>query len=212
MVLARQRLRRAALRMASNGWPITPGASLRARRFDCGRPGCPTTACHPVLEHWEPAASVDRARLIEWWRYAPHSVLLPTGVAFDVLEIAAPLGALLRESRRWSGPRRGPVATIPTGRWMFLVTPGEPLCDQLAGELSVVRHGRGSWVPAPPTRLVEGPVRWLVSPTEVGWRLPASAPVQDILSDLLRQPAQRRRSHPRWGGWMNRTASASSQT
>lgn len=185
MIMMRLRLRRAALRLADHGWSITPGACLRADRFDCGRPGCPTTACHPALESWEAAASRDPARITQWWRYAPHSVLLPTGDAFDVLEIGAPLGALALASPHWSGPRRGPVATTPTGRWMFMVQPGEPLCDRLAGELSVVRHGRGSWVPAPPTRLVGGRVRWTVPPQEVRWRLPTGEQVQRLLLDAL---------------------------
>src|ERR671914_357493 len=97
MITNRQRLRRAALRLAAHGWPVTPGACLRAdrvpaarrprtRRFDCGRPGCPTTTCHPALDGWEQAASQDRTRVADWWRYAPHSVLLATGVTFDVLE------------------------------------------------------------------------------------------------------------------------------
>jgi hypothetical protein len=185
MVLTRLRLRRAALRLAARGWPVTPGACLRANRFDCGRPGCPTTACHPALEGWEQAASHDPVRVAGWWQYAPHSLLLPTGLVFDVLEVSAPLGALAVAAPRWSGPRRGPVATSPTGRWMFLTRPGQPLLPELAGRLDVVRHARGSWVPAPPTRLVEGPVRWTVAPSEVGWRLPDGYEVQRLLADVL---------------------------
>lgn len=185
MVLRRRRLRRAALRLAAGGWPVTPGACLRANRFDCGRTGCPTTACHPVLDGWEQAASQDPARIMEWWRYAPHSILLATGGTFDVLEVSASLGTLVVGSRHWRGPVRGPVAATPTGRWMFLVRPGQRLCGQLAGQLSVVRHARGSWVPAPPTRLAEGPVRWTVSPSVVRWRLPDGEQVQRLLTELL---------------------------
>jgi Bifunctional DNA primase/polymerase, N-terminal len=189
--LARQRLRRAALQLAARGWPVTPGASLRAGRFDCGRPGCPTTTCHPALDGWEQAASRDRERVEDWWRYAPHSVLLATGVAFDVLEVSAPLGSLAVASPRWSGRVRGPVATMPTGRWMFLVAPGGPMVPELAGRLDVVRHSRGSWVPAPPTRLVEGAVRWLVPPAEVRWQLPEGYKVQRLLTDVLPSIAPR---------------------
>lgn len=182
MVLARFRLRRAALRLAARGWPVTPGAWLRSDRFDCGRPGCPTTACHPALEEWEQAASVDPDRIAQWWRYAPHGVLLPTGKAFDVLEVPAPLGSLAVASPGWRGPVRGPVATAPTGRWMFFVRTGEPLLPELAGRLDVVAHTRGSWVPAPPTRLVDHPVRWSVPPSAVGWRLPDGYAVQRVLA------------------------------
>jgi hypothetical protein len=185
MVLARMRLRRAALRLAARGWPVTPGACLRANRFDCGRIGCRTTGCHPAVETWQQVATRDRQRINRWWRDSPHSVLLPTGVSFDALDIPAPLAALVIRSGRWTGPLRGPVATIPTGRWLFLVQPGEPLLPELAGRWDVVLHGRGSWMPAPPTRLPEGAVRWSVSPTESGGRLPDSIAVQRLLAETL---------------------------
>jgi hypothetical protein len=185
MVLARWRLRRAALRLAAHGWPVTPGAWLRSGRFDCGRPGCPTTACHPALEGWEPAASADPDRVTRWWRYAPHGVLLPTGVAFDVLEVSASLGTLVIGSRQWRGAIRGPVATVPTGQWMFFVRTGEPLLPELAGRLDVLRHARGSWVPAPPTPMAGGPVRWNVPPAAVGWRLPDGYAVQRLLAGCV---------------------------
>lgn len=185
MVTRRIRLRRAAQRLAAAGWPVTPGACLRADRFDCGRPGCPTTSCHPALEDWEHAASRDPVRIADWWRYAPHSVLLPTGYACDVLEVSAALGAQLTRSAGWTGATRGPTATLPTGTWLLLVRPGTALLPELAGRLEIVCHGRGSWVPAPPTPLREGHVRWRVSPTEVDWQLPPAAPVQEALAAVL---------------------------
>jgi hypothetical protein len=185
MILSRMRLQRAALRLAARGWPVTPGACLRADRFDCGRAGCPTTTCHPALDGWEQAASHDRARVSGWWRYAPHSVLLATGVTFDVIEVPAQLGRLAITSAGWQGSLRGPVAMLPTGRWMLLTAPGRLLLPELAGRPGVVRHGRGSWVPAPPTRLVEGPVRWKISPADVGWRLPDDYQAQRLLVDVL---------------------------
>lgn len=185
MVLARMRLRRAALRLAAHGWPVTPGACLRANRFDCGRVGCPTTGCHPAVEAWQQAATRDRQRINRWWRDTPHSVLLPTGVSFDVLDVPAPLAILVTRSGRWSGPVRGPVATTPTGRWLFLIGPGEPLLPELVGRWEVVLHSRGSWVPAPPTQLPEGTVRWSVSPAETGGRLPDSVRVQRLLVETL---------------------------
>jgi hypothetical protein len=137
------------------------------------------------MDGWEQAASHDRGRVEDWWRYAPHSLLLATGVAFDVVEVPAPLGALVVGSPDWRGPVRGPVATTPTGRWMFLVAPAPLLLPDLASRLDVVRHSRGSWVPAPPTRLVEGAVRWIVPPAEVAWRLPDGYEAQRLLADAL---------------------------
>ncbi|MEV1289318.1 bifunctional DNA primase/polymerase [Micromonospora sp. NPDC049679] len=187
--LTRTRLRNRALRYANHGWEVTPGARLDRGRFECGRPGCPTTGCHPALEHWEQAASNDATQIAAWWRRHPHAVLLATGHGFDVLEVPAHLGLWVlgaaRLHARLAGPGnsqvRGPVAVTPNGRWMFLVRPGGPLRPEFDGSLDVVRHGRGSWIPAPPTVLPEGPVRWVVAPEETRWQLPDSYVVQGML-------------------------------
>jgi hypothetical protein len=127
----------------------------------------------------------------DWWRVVPHSVLLPTGRAFDVLEVPCGVGlralaaahALRDIEDTWRGQVRGPVAVTPDGRYMFLVRPGDPLRPELADRADVLRHGRGSWVPAPPTQLAEGVVRWLVAPEETRFRLPDSYAVQWLLLD-----------------------------
>jgi hypothetical protein len=192
--LDRIRLRRCAGRYAVRGWAVIPGACLTRRTFACGRPGCPVTGCHPAVEHWEQAASSDPVRVAAWWRHRPHALLLATGRGFDVIEVPAYLGRLVLDVARprpgatTAGHDRvyGPVATTPTGRWMFLVRTGDPLRPELEQCLYVLRHGPGSWIPAPPTRLPEGMVRWLVPPEEIGWRLPASCALQTILIDTLR--------------------------
>jgi hypothetical protein len=185
MIYAHMRLKRAAVRLVSHGWPVAPGAPLRAGRFDCGRPGCHTQTCHPALDQWQQVTCRDPGAAAAWWSHTAYSILLPTGGVLDVIEVPAPLGAAAL-----GGPRGapGPVAATPAGRWMFLVRPGEPLSAALARRLDVVRHAQGSWVPAPPTRLVEGPVRWVVSPAEVRWRLPESGAVQHRLKAALPRP------------------------
>lgn len=179
MLSTRLRLQRAARRLVTHGWPVTPGAPLRRDRFDCGRFGCHTSTCHPAGPAWQQATCWDRQAVHNWWRREAYSVLLPTGITFDVLDVPAPLGAVV-VGRRAS--LAGPVAATPTGRWMFLVRPGAPLLPELAGRLDLVRHAGGSWVPAPPTRLAEGPIRWIISPVEVSWRLPDSREVQQRLA------------------------------
>lgn len=191
--LERVRLRRVAVRYAMHGWEVTPGAFLARHRFVCGRAGCPTTGCHPALEEWEGAASADPVRVAAWWRVRPHAVLLATGHTFDVLEVPAYLGQhVLEASRPHPGVTipghdqvRGPVALTPGGRWMFLVRPGDPLRPELDQCLYVVRHGPGSWIPAPPTRLPEGTVRWVVPPEEARWQFPDSYAVQELMVDAL---------------------------
>ncbi|MEV4704999.1 bifunctional DNA primase/polymerase [Actinoplanes sp. NPDC049316] len=192
-LLDRLRLRRAALRYARQGWAVTPGAYLSGDRFACGRPGCPIMGCHPAIECWEDDASADPARIAGWWRDRPYTVLLATGGAFDVLEVPAAVGLRVLGAVRLHtgviGPERedarGPVAVAPSGRWMFLVRPGDELRPELASCLDVLRHGRGSWIPAAPSRTPDGQVRWAVTPEENGWRLPASATVQAMLLDAL---------------------------
>jgi hypothetical protein len=150
-------------------------------------------ACHPALESWEDAASADPGRVHAWWRRRAFSVLLPTGRTFDAIEVPASLGArVLGTSRLRSGlageeraDARGPVAVTAAGRWMFLVRPGVPLRSELDHRLDVVRHGVGSWVPAAPSRMLEGPVRWAVEPNRTQWRLPDAAVVQSLLVEAL---------------------------
>jgi hypothetical protein len=106
------------------------------------------------------------------------AVLLATGIDFDVLEVPAALGR-----RALAVP--GPVAVTAGGRWMFFVGPGLALRPELDDRTDVVRHGAGSWVPAAPSRLPEGPVRWAVPPERTQW-LPGDAGiVQDRLADAL---------------------------
>ncbi|MEU9508526.1 bifunctional DNA primase/polymerase [Micromonospora sp. NPDC048170] len=187
--LERVRLRRVAVRYAQHGWDVTPGACLARSRFVCGRAGCPTVGCHPALENWEHAASADPARVATWWCTRPHGVLLPTGRAFDVLEVPTHLGRHVLDAVRTHPAGvgvRGPALVTPTGRWMFLVRPGDPLRPELDHCFHVVRHGPGSWIPAPPTRLPEGAVRWAVAPEQARWQLPDSYLVQNALIEALR--------------------------
>lgn len=186
MFCAYMRLKWAAVRLVAHGFPVTPGAPLRAGKFDCGRPGCHTQACHPALEQWQQVTCTDPDAATAWWSHAAYSILLPTGTALDVIDVPAPLGAAALAGQ--FGRAIGPVAATPEGRWMFLVRPGQPLAPRLAGRLDIVRHAAGSWIPAPPTRLVNGPVRWVVSPAEVGWHLPDPATVQRRLITAFPAP------------------------
>jgi hypothetical protein len=151
---------------------------------------------------WEEAASDDPARVGRWWRIAPYSVLLATGRAFDVLEVPAPLGVRALGARHRNA---GPVAATPTGRWMVLVRPGTPLRREL-DRPDVVRHARGSWIPAPPTLTPAGAVWWVVSPPEVGWLLPCPDEVQQLLVDAVVETAPPAREPPPWGARLPRVA------
>ena len=183
-LVQRSLLRRAALRYADHGWPVFPGAYLASDRYACG-PLCPTVACHPALDQWEGAASTDAPDVDMWWARQPYSVLLATGRAFDVIDVPARIG--LPTSR---AAMLGPVAVSTGGRWMFLVEPGDSLRPELEDQIDVVKHGPGSWIPAPPTRTLDGRIRWEVSPAVTDWRLPDPYAVQKTLLAHQAAPAR----------------------
>ena len=146
-------------------------------------------ACHPALESWVDSITTDTRQIRQWWGYRPCTVLLATGDRFDALEVPAALGLRVLGTARLLAATgrnaRGPVAVTAAGRWMFLVSPGVPLRSELDNRLDIVRHGHGSWIPAPPSRLLEGPVRWAVEPEQTQWRLPDATVVQSLLTDAL---------------------------
>jgi hypothetical protein len=189
--LRQARLRRAALRYAAHGWDVVPGAVRCGDRFRC-LIGCPTTACHPDWTGWEQTTTHEPAWVAALWAFRPRAILLATGRCFDVLEVPAVLAVGAER-----GPDHGPVAVTGAGRWMFLVRPGAVLRPPLAERADVVLHGPGSWIPAPPTRTLEGPVRWLVHPEEASWRLPDAHTLQARLARALPSSVRRPLGQPR---------------
>ena len=142
-----------------------------------------------TAESMDIAPITDIADVADRWRDGPHSVLLATGAAFDVVEVPEYIGA-----PAW-GRLRGPVAVTPQGQWMFLVRPGETLHPHLAGHRDVVLHGVGSWIPVPPVRTPQGTIRWIVTPQEAQWRLPDAGELQGVLVGTLPAPPDRTSDH-----------------
>ncbi|MEV8515511.1 bifunctional DNA primase/polymerase [Dactylosporangium sp. NPDC051484] len=185
----RSRLRKAAARYAAHGWPVRPGAFLtgrhaghpaRPRRFDCGTPGCHTVACHPTAL----PVTAGEAEAAALWREHPYTVLLPTGHAFDALEVPGTLGRATLLGDGFAAAR-GPVAVAPGERWMFLVLPGHGVLPELAAHPGVILHGQDSWVPAPPSRQFGGRVRWEQPPEAHDWKPAEPYAVQAIMLDAI---------------------------
>ena len=69
---------------------------------------------------------------------------------------------------------------------------GTEVWPALAEHPSVVLHRAGSWIPAPPTRLPTGTVRWLARPAEFDWTPADPLPVQRAAARMLRDDRQPR--------------------
>ena len=177
-----------AIRYANAGWPLAPGAwwDHDHNRYRCPAAPCPIAGLHPAGGpgggHPPPAsvASTDATTVRAWWSVHNHTLLLPTGFAFDVLEVTAQ-----QASHAWKRLHRGgltiPAAELPTGRWLLFIAPVAALSpSELPGD--VIHHGAGSYVPAPPSTLRRGPVRWTHAPWIDGWILPEPQAVIDALA------------------------------
>ncbi|MHC0433334.1 bifunctional DNA primase/polymerase [Streptomyces sp. O3] len=156
------------------GWDAVPGARAADGVCSCGDPGCTAPGAHPLDRGAEirAGATLDEVTLV-WAEFPGAAVLLPTGRAFDVLEVSEAAGrrALVRLERM--GLPLGPVAVTPQGRAQFFVAPGATAelprllyrmgWDDAALDLRGL--GAGEYVTAPPSdRGGLGPVRWLRAP------------------------------------------------
>ena len=107
------------------------------------------------------------------WVCSPYTVLLATGYAADVVELDrghggwGPGGA--RGVRRARAGRGGP------GRARAPVHPRRHPADAgliaEVGETGAPHHGRGPWVPLPPSRVAAGLVAWAEPPATSDWGL-----------------------------------------
>ena len=143
-----------------------------------------------MLDDWAAKATTDVGQIAEWWSGLPYSILLPTGLTFDVIEVPASIGRRATAALRAVGVPV-PIAATPTGEWLFPVLPGEPLRPDLAGRPGMVLHGRGSFLAAPPSTFPQGSIHWRVRPAACGWRLPDPYSVQDAMAEAVRERPHR---------------------
>jgi hypothetical protein len=157
------RLLDAAVSYAKWGWPVFP---------------LKTHSKRPATRRGLHDATTDITRVSAWWTTHPdHNIGLPTGHAFDVIDIDVPLGvpSLLdlinqEDPRTGRGPIpdcHGQVATASGGVHFYIRPTGE---GNGAGILPGVDHrGIGGYVVGPPSGLGE-PGRtwsWTVKPSPV---------------------------------------------
>ncbi|MFF0294240.1 bifunctional DNA primase/polymerase [Kitasatospora sp. NPDC004615] len=183
-------------------WEVVPGAWLvdddGFTRCSCGDPRCALPGAHPVGADWGLLASVGSAVVRGWWAEHPEaSILLPTGRAFDVLDVPEVAGCLALARMERMGLPLGPVVSVPAAagrrgrRLHFLVMPGAvaklpELLRQIgctSGGLDLVARGEGDWMVAPPSRFSGrgGTAIWARPPTAQNRWLPD---VVDLVSPL----------------------------
>ena len=128
-----------------------PAATEAYGGCSCGRGDCQSPAKHPITIRGYLDASTRLDQVQRWWRRWPHANIgVPTGAAFDVVDVDGPTGlAGLRSLIARGEFAPGPM--VRTGRgWHYLVTPTGHGCrvGLLAG---VDYRGRGGYVIAPPS-------------------------------------------------------------
>jgi hypothetical protein len=181
------RLLDAALHCAEDRhWDVFPGTWLidgdGGTACSCGDTNCRTPGAHPTGPEWSGQATGSAVIVRRLWSRRPlSSVLLPTGRAFDAIDVTEAAGCLaLARLERHEVPL-GPVLSLPNRRMAFLVLPGAatkvPAALRRLGRspaaLDLVVRADGDYVPAPPTRIgTLGRVRWARQPTAANRWLP----------------------------------------
>ena len=178
-------LRAEALDLADHGWAVVPGTYPQGASWS-GCPEAPQAGPTPVLDDWATRASTDHDQISDWWAGLPYSILLPTGLTLDLIEVPASVGRRAATVLR-SDSHAVPIAAAPTGEWLFPVPSGEPLRPDLAGRAGIVLHGRGSYFVAPPSSFPHGSVHWRVRPAACEWALPDPYRVQEALATAVRE-------------------------
>lgn len=132
------RLLDAALLYASWGWPVFP---LRAHQK------------RPATRNGFKDATIDPERIRAWWTRHPDSNIgLPTGHAFDVIDVDVPDGVdSLLELRAQDNEVHGQVSTSSGGTHFYITPTGDGNATRFMP--GVDYRGCGGYVVAPPSNL-----------------------------------------------------------
>lgn len=167
-------LRAAAIGFASRGWPVFPGTQVTA-------PSATDAGPMPAHENWRELMGAHPHRIAAWWTAQPYSLLVATGLIVDAVEVDDRVGQRAARLLRAAG-RPAPIVAMPNGRWLFLTATGDRFAAELAGREDITWHGKGSWIPLPPTPFAKGVVHWRVKPEVWGWRLPSAEVIHGVLA------------------------------
>lgn len=176
-------------------WDVFPGAWLEGGgplpRCSCGADDCAAPGAHATGPGWAAQATGSATAIRRLWAERPHAaILLPTGRAFEAIEVPETAGCLaLARMERMALPL-GPVTRTPGRRMLFLVLPGAAakvpgLVRKVgwpAAALDLVVRGEGEYIAAPPTRVgAHGAVQWARHPTADNRWLPDA---EELISAL----------------------------
>jgi hypothetical protein len=167
-------------------WEVVLGTSAQRSQAgwscSCGSAQCAAIGAHAAQRDWQKRSSAQPSKAHEWWTAKPTaSVLLPTGRAFDVLEVSEAAGCLGLARLERAGVNIGPVAALPTRRMYFFVLPNArtKMVKMLAAlgwgrtRLDLVCRGAGDYVVAPPSRIgALGHAQWVRRPSETNRWMP----------------------------------------
>jgi hypothetical protein len=184
-------------------WDVFPGTWLEVadgtEGCSCGQSGCSAPGAHPAGPEWSTEATGSGSAVRRLWSGTPKaSVLLPTGRAFDVLDVSDSAGFLALARMERMRVTVGPVACTPDRRMLFFVLPGGAAkagdLVRAAGwslsSLDLVPRGEGHYVPAPPTRIGGmGAVQWARRPTQANRWLPDADEMMSPLAYACGQEA-----------------------
>jgi bifunctional DNA primase/polymerase-like protein len=176
-------------------WDVVLGTSVQRENglwaCSCGDRACAAIGAHPAMRDWHKKVSGQPSRAHEWWGGSSQgSIILPTGRAFDVLEVSEAAGCLGLARMERAGVNVGPVAALPTRRMYFFVLPNAraKTVKLLAAlgwgrtRLDLVCRGVGDYVVAPPSRMgALGHAQWVRRPSETNSWMPD---VEELLAPL----------------------------
>lgn len=177
-----------ALAYAARGWPVFPLHAPSTGGCSCGRDGCSSPAKHPRTARGLHDATTDPDTIRRWWaRWPGSNVGLPTGLAFDVLDLD---GDDALDALDAAGPPpeeseaiAGPMVCTGRGIHVYLSPTGAGNRAGLADHVDW--RGRGGYVVAPPSMHATG-VRYVWGDT-YGIDTPLR-PAPDWLVDLVTRP------------------------
>ncbi|ACU98540.1 bifunctional DNA primase/polymerase [Saccharomonospora viridis] len=189
-------LRAEAIGLAWRGWPVIPGTypdsdadTAHAGGVTQTRDSAEWTGPVPVHSDWERRLGAHPQQVAAWWTGKPYSLLVATGTVVDAVEVDDNLGRRAAMLLRATG-RPAPIVAMPNGRWLFLTSSSESFPSTLSEVEGIRRHGKGGWIPLPPTPFEHGVVHWRVKPDVWGWKLPQADIVHDVLMRALRSESQ----------------------